>query len=131
MRRPHCGFSLVELVLVVALLAVLLSLAAPSWQAYWQRAHRVQAMAELLSAAQCQERLRTALGSYVSGHCLPTGNERYRYAWRAGPNAAGFEIAARPQSAQMADDCGELTLDHRGTRRVGGRVNAARCWAGR
>lgn len=123
------GFTLVELVIVVALLAVLLVLAAPSYRQFVQRAHRVEAIAQLLRVAQCQERTRARTGVYDPASCLPAALPRYAFAYRPGTGAQAWAVLAQPQAEQSQDACGTLSLDHLGARQAGG--DAWRCWVGR
>lgn len=123
------GFTLVEVVIVVALVAVLMALAAPSYQAYVHRAHRAEAIAQLLRVAQCQERTRARTGAYDTSTCLPDALPRYRFDYAAGTGPVAWTVQALPQSAQLDDHCGVLSLDHAGARSAEG--EDWRCWSGR
>jgi type IV pilus assembly protein PilE len=128
------GFTLVEVVLVVALLALLVTLAAPSYQAFLLRAHRSDAMAQLMDVAACQERTRAGSGAYDTTGCLPPPSARYVFYYLSdtAPMAPYYRAAARPRGAQAADPCGELQLDSLGSRAVSSRdASASHCWAGR
>ena len=73
------GMTLVEVVLVVALLGLLLSIAMPTYQGYLERAHRVEAIRLLLTAAACQERHRARSGVFDTTRCAGSSdNEFYR-----------------------------------------------------
>jgi type IV pilus assembly protein PilE len=124
------GFTLVEAMLVVALLAILVSLAMPSYRRYLMRAHRTAAIGQLMSIAACQERIRAATGAYDSGRCLPGDSEHYQFAYpeTGQPPEIYIQVAARPRAGQSDDVCGELLLDSLGARAASG---ASRCWSGR
>ena len=126
------GFSLVELVLVVAILGLLLTLAAPGYQGFVRRAHRSDAIAHLLQMAACQERLRAENGAYDTTRCLPGASRRYAFAYAPDSPPRSYVVEARPLDAQVDDTCGTLLLLHDGARQVSAPgADAVRCWAAR
>jgi type IV pilus assembly protein PilE len=131
-RQP--GFSMVELMIVTALLALIMTLAVPSFRGLTLRAHRTEAISGLLQAASCQERVRAASGLYDTARCLPAVSDRYSY--RFDPPGMGdtpsFSVYAEPLGAQSADGCGTMILGHDGRRQVDGSTSDVhRCWTGR
>ena len=129
------GMTLIEIVLVVALLGVLLSIAMPSYQRYVQRGHRVEAIQLLLTAAACQERHRAVTGSYDTTRCAGS-SERKHYRLLIEPEAqtssAEFTLIAEPLERQKQDVCGSLKLDQSGTRGISGEQDLLqKCWSGR
>jgi type IV pilus assembly protein PilE len=123
------GFTLVEVVIAVALVAVLMALAAPSYFTYVQRAHRTEAIALLLRVAACQERTRARTGAYDASKCLPAALPRYHFDYGSGTGPMAWTVQARPLAAQLGDNCGMLALDHDGSRSAEG--NGQKCWSGR
>ena len=65
-RRSHRGFTLIEAMTVVAIVAILSSMAWPSFEAYLQRARRVDALVALMQAQLAQERYRANHRRYGS-----------------------------------------------------------------
>lgn len=136
-RHPRCadgrGFTLLELMMVVAVVGILVSLALPSYQHYMLRAHRSQALGQLLRVAACQERLRAAGGRYDTRRCLPGDAPRYRYAYLAadGGPADAYTIMAYPLGAQAGDPCGAMGIDQAGRKLAPAAPEAGRCWAAR
>ena len=134
-HRPfHRGFSLIEVMIVTALLAILVSLATPSFRIFTQRAHRSVAISQLLQVASCQERVRALSGAYDTRKCLPLDDRHYRYRYAAPgePETLLFKVLAQPQAAQETDACGSISLDQHGDRTVGNEsADTARCWSGR
>ncbi len=132
MSRPGhgTGFTLVEIVIVVAVVAILLSMATPAYLRQGLRAHRTEAIARMLETAACQERIRAVQGQYDPAHCLPSSTTRYEYAW-AGAVSNGFTVRAIPQGGQVHDECGALSLSHDGTQTANGTQSVTRCWSGR
>lgn len=137
MRRPHedFGFSLLELVIALAVVAILLALAVPAYQRYVQRGERAEAVRLLLAAAACQERVRAQGGYYDTSRCLDDASAA-AYDLRIEPpgeNASlAFTLVAEPKQLRGDDPCGSLSLDQAGTRGIGGSAEQlAACWGGR
>ena len=65
-RRIQSGFTLIELMVVVVVVAVLSSLAYPSYQEFVAKAKRTEGKAALLDAAQALERHFTNYNTYPS-----------------------------------------------------------------
>ncbi|MES2887468.1 MAG: type IV pilin protein, partial [Pseudomonadota bacterium] len=63
-RRLNHGFTLIELMIAVAVVALLAAVALPSYYEFVMRSHRANARAALLQAAQWMERTATAQGTY-------------------------------------------------------------------
>ena len=131
--RAH-AFTLIELIIVVAVLAILMMAAVPSYRQYALRVQRGEAINMLLQAAMCQQRVYARSGDYDTGTCL-AGSAQTRYTLSYQPaNTQGqhFVAIARPLGAQKADQCGSLSLDQNGTRKVEAEgASVARCWNGR
>lgn len=121
-RRPR-GFTLTEVLVVVALIAVLAAVALPGYQAYLKRSLRAEARAGLLQAAHWLERVATATGLYpADAAAFPETLQRvpsgaYSIGFEpADAQGSGYTLTARPQGAQAADRCGGYTLDQAGVR---------------
>jgi type IV pilus assembly protein PilE len=128
------GFSLTELMIVVALAGVLLSLAVPGYRNFVLRAHRTAAIGKLLQAAACEERIYAARMAYDTTRCLPDAGKRYRleFAEPGSDAARGYTLLATPTGPQARDGCGTLILDQLGRRSVtNASVDAGKCWSGR
>ena len=124
------GFTLIELMIVVAIVGILSAIAYPSYAEYIRKGHRADARAGLLQAQQWLERASTATGVYpVSGsapyYALPPaltwdGNDtkRYTIGFQGAPTNATFTLVATRKvgSPQATDRCGDFTLTHTGTR---------------
>uniref|UniRef100_UPI0030D75138 type IV pilin protein n=1 Tax=Pseudomonas sp. RL_15y_Pfl2_60 TaxID=3088709 RepID=UPI0030D75138 len=140
------GFTLMELMIVVAIIGILGAIAYPSYQNYVLRAGRSDGHAWLMRIMQAQERFYSQNQTYTAnlgaGGLAMTGNanaavisEDQRYSITAAA-CAGATIAtcvmlsAAPQGAQARDnECGTLTLNSRGTKGEGGTAASFQdCW---
>jgi type IV pilus assembly protein PilE len=64
--RRSRGFSLIELMITVVIVAILASIAIPSYSTYVLRSHRTEAKTALLDMASMEERWLTTNGQYTS-----------------------------------------------------------------
>ncbi|MDE2414413.1 MAG: type IV pilin protein [Comamonadaceae bacterium] len=129
-RHPHQrGFTLIELMIVVAVVGILSAIAYPSYAEYIRRGHRADARAGLLQAAQWMERAATATGTYPTA--LPTNltwsgdtSKRYDIGFLAGNTNAAYTLTATPRNPgpQAGDKCGTYTLSNTGLRGANGKT---------
>ena len=149
------GFTLIELMITVVIVAVLASIALPSYTGYVARARRADARTQLLQVAQFMQRFYAANDSFAKDrggndviNQVPTnlklspdtGNKLYDLSLPLGvaplTNAMSFTVRMVPDSAgAMAnDECGTFTFTSTGVRGVivGESVGSAtlrdKCW---
>ena len=128
------GFSLLELVIVLAVIGVLLTLAIPSYQRYTQRAHRAEAIRMMLAIADCQERIRASTGFYDTSSCGEGFNSNSHELRIEPPDStASMEFTIIAQLRQGSNDaCGNLSLDQTGSRGISSnQATVSKCWGGR
>ena len=128
------GFSLIELMIVVAIIAIIAAIAYPSYQNYVQKTKRVEVQAEMLSIASHLQRNKVANATFRPNNVPVTleilgypVNKDGEYSFPRNQNATytislndvtanGWRMNARPRNAQLGD--GYLGLNH----------NNLRCW---
>jgi len=119
------GVTLVELMVVVAVLVILATVALPIYTNQSRKARRSDARVALLAVAQAQERRYTAVGSYTTvlgdldlSSSLQGGtSEDGYYAITITGGGNSYTIKADPSSSSQAhDSCTELTLNQLGVR---------------
>ena len=134
--RRGGGFTLIELMIVVAIIAILAAIALPAYTSYITKTKRVAAEGCLSEHANYMERYYTTNLSY-KGAALPgldcaspqrTGaNSQYGV---ASASTAAYSITAAPTGAQLSRDtqCGTLSINQVGTRGATGSAGVAGCW---
>lgn len=142
LSRVAKGFTLIELMIVVAVIAILAAIAYPSYVNYVVDTRRGTAAACLIEISQFMEREYTTELSYEEGDdkwdAMPQGfacetdmADFYTFGFVAGsePTATTYVLNAVPQGPQERDtECGTLTLNQAGLRGEGGSGDVADCW---
>lgn len=141
-RSPY-GFTLIELMITVVIVAILATIAYPSYQRYMIQTRRTDAQIAVLNAANLQERFFTQCNQYATSltnarTCAALGlnmssalsPDRYYRLEIVAASATAFTISAGPAagSPQAADaECTGFTINERGIRQATG-SNTSRCW---
>jgi type IV pilus assembly protein PilE len=140
------GFTLIEVMITVAIVAILAAVAFPSYQTYVQKTRRATAAGCMMELAQWMERnyttcLRYDLTGAGCGTALTTAQlpnlscradlgNTYTLGFAVGfPTATAYTLQAVPGAAQAGDvRCGTLQLTQQGEKRASGAGGRAGCW---
>jgi type IV pilus assembly protein PilE len=135
------GFSLIELMITVAIAGILLSVALPSYQSQVVRTKRASAAGCTMELAAFMERVYAsnirydqnagAATALPSTPCRSELSSSYSFAFASGqPTARTFTIQATPAGVQATRDtgCATLGINQAGTKTVSGSDSVAQCW---
>ncbi len=136
MQRKMQGVTLLELMIVVAIVGALAVLAYPSYREYSARAQRTEARSMLLRVAADQEKFYLQNATYANtmtsfgyaNNAVPTDTGKYEISITNG-DAAGFTVRADYQIPDSeAAKCDWFEIDDTGDRRSGP-MAPDECWA--
>ena len=124
MRVRALGFTLIELMIVVAIIAIIAAIAVPSYENQMQKTRRTDGTAALLQARQGMERhysknytyLGAAAGTAFIAKAPIDGNDTFYNLTLDAVTATGFTITATPVNAQQNDSCGALGINQAGAK---------------
>ncbi|WP_371327001.1 type IV pilin protein [Polaromonas sp. YR568] len=151
-RMRQCGFTLIELMVVVAILAILAAIAYPSYRDSVNKSRRAEARAQLLDAAQYMQRFYSQNDRYnmtnaatpvavalpaplqVSPKGAAAGTQTYDIGFApVSLTQTGFVLQAVPRAGgpMARDKCGTLQINQVDRRTVTGNTggtSAESCW---
>jgi type IV pilus assembly protein PilE len=121
------GFTLIELMIVVAIIGILAAIAYPSYQSYVEKTRRGQAQADILELVQFLERRYSNGFDYrkpdgtapdLPFNLSPREGNPAAYDITFSGNVArdSFTLQAAPRTLQAGDDCGTMSIDEQGNR---------------
>lgn len=137
--KKNEGFTLIELMITVAVIGILASIAYPSYQEQVRKSRRADAQGALLELSNFMERFFTENNRYDQNRAgnavaLPFAEspkdgmtKYYDLSFQAGAlNQTQYTLQAVPKGAQANDRCGTFRLTHTGARSVS--TTATDCW---
>ena len=123
MKNGNEGFTLIELMIVVAIIGILAAIAYPSYSQYKIRTQRTDAMSEMLYIAQRMQTYKAANGNftgatintvYGGGNIPRQGTALYTVDFASAPTASGWTLIAKPISGKQQDGNGWICLNDLG-----------------
>jgi len=134
-RCNERGFTLIDLIIAIAIVAILTRIALPSYQAYIVRASRQSAQSELVALANAQEKIFLNSNAYTAnvttaytgqssgGLGVTSGNTKdNRYAITAEATATTFKLTATPATGTPQANDGVLTINEQSVRTWGSKT---------
>ena len=122
-NRPMMGFTLIELMITVVVVAILASVALPSYNEHVARSRRADAQTALMELAQFMERRYTSQGSYLNSGAPPAlpfteapkdGTNKFYDLTLSAVTATTYTLQAAPKGAAAGDRCGNMTITQTG-----------------
>ena len=114
------GFTLIELMIVVAIIGIISAIAYPSYQGYIEKGMRTDMMAEMQNIASTIESRKLAQGRYSNdlltglGGDYPANKALYEVTFSPNLLTSQWEISAKPKSGSRMVGDGTLTLNYQG-----------------
>lgn len=125
--NKEIGFSLIELMVAVAIVAVLVMAALPDFTAQSEKTRRSVAKADLMELSSFMQRFYTQNNRFDqdtggASVALPfsespkDGTAKYYDLSLKAVAQSSYELQAKPKGSQAGDPCGNLTIKHTGAK---------------
>ncbi len=140
-HRTRAGFTLIELMIVVAIIGVLALIAIPTYQNYILKSRRTVAKTSLLDLAGREEKYYSTNNTYTNqptqlGYtsasfplAVPNTADNYYQLNVTAASTTAFSATAIPQGAQAKDSCATYSINQLGVQgNTGNTTASSRCW---
>ncbi|WP_199884964.1 type IV pilin protein [Pseudomonas bohemica] len=132
LKKDQHGFTLIELMITVVIVAILAAIAYPSYTRYVQRGYRSEGIAMLNDAVARMERYYAQNNTYATATTpaaigitnTTSANNKYTLSISGTPTAITYTVQVAPINAQTSDSCGTLSITQDGTKSP----TDADCW---
>ena len=131
MRRSNRGFTLIEIMIVIAIIGIVITIGYPSLTEYVKKGRRAEVAGLLSEQAQMLERFYSKSNVYTGAVGLSTGNDYYTITPTLTDQAFLLTAVRKAGTAMAGDKCGDFTITNTGIRSM---VNATAglttkdCW---
>jgi type IV pilus assembly protein PilE len=130
MRRSNRGFTLIEIMIVIAIIGIVITIGYPSLTEYVKKGRRAEVAGLLSEQAKILERFYSKNNVYTGISVLSTGNDYYTITPTLTDQT--FLLTATRKAGSMATDkCGDFTITNTGVRSMVGAktgVTTKDCW---
>jgi type IV pilus assembly protein PilE len=136
----HAGFTLIEVMITVAIVSILAAVALPSYQEQVARSKRSDAQTTLLEASQWLERQYTISNAYnkkgtttiddtvLNAGVVNRATANYTLSFTDDPTADTYSLRMVPTTRMSSDKCGTFTVTNTGVKTVSGTAGVTACW---
>lgn len=131
MRRSNQGFTLIEIMIVIAIIGIVITIGYPSLTEYVKKGRRTEVAGLLSEQAQILERFYSKNNVYTNATGLSSGNDFYTITPTLTDQTFLLTATRKAGSTMASDKCGDFTLTNTGVRSM---VNATSglttkdCW---
>jgi type IV pilus assembly protein PilE len=116
MRRSNRGFTLIEIMIVIAIIGIVITIGYPSLTEYMKKGRRADAAGLLTEQAQILERFYSKSNLYTGATGLSTGNDFYTITPTIADQTFTLTAIRKPGSSMATDKCGDFTISNTGAR---------------
>ena len=116
MRRFNRGFTLIEIMIVIAIIGIIITIAAPSYTEYLKKGRRAEVVSLLSEQAQSLERFYTKNNVYTGITGLSAGNDFYTLTPTITDQTFVLTATRKSGTSMATDKCGDFTLTNTGVR---------------
>lgn len=143
MKQTQQGFTLIELMITVAIVGILAGIAYPSYQDSVMKSRRADVKGVVLGLANAMERRFTETNSYLGAagtlvtpadtgapriYSIPPETASFYTVTISAATASSYTLSAVPTGVQTNDICGTLTLTHIGVKNNSAGLSQSACW---